>query len=172
MRTEETGRLKRAFDVATRRIEQYRKAFPAINDNDFGYYADGSSRCDFGSTGSSTVNYRMWTIGRLNDRYVYIYEEVDHRRRTSYDNYEDAGTHVYGLAIDDPNIGTYGGHRDGKASIHIDKLPDDRRFNIDMIVLMSDMLESFFATEASLRKAVRDFSERFNHRKSSEVFSR
>ena len=44
MRHDEVARLRDELAKAIERIKHYRAAYPAINELDFGYYLDGSTR--------------------------------------------------------------------------------------------------------------------------------
>lgn len=163
LRKTEVSRLKRAFNAATKRIRRYQAAHPALNENDGGYYIDGSYRQDFGSTGFAEPSFRMWELGNVKARTIFIYQKIDWSQwsRGSFD--PEVDINEYRLAIEDRSIRTYGGHHDGIARLRLDELAEDQDFTLDMIVGITDLAIAFFATDEALKQAVEKFSKRMSH---------
>jgi hypothetical protein len=163
LRCRETDGVKVALDAAIVRIRHYRAKYPAINTNDWGYYLDGSQRRDFGSTGFTPHNYRMWELGSMLGRRLYLYEELLPGVKLATDDCALFGADTYALAIDDPEAKTYGGHHDGIARIELGTLAENSEYSLDAIIWMSSSLARLFKNEKSFWRAVKQFTKRFVH---------
>jgi hypothetical protein len=164
VRKEEVARLKRQLSAAVRSIRHYKRIYPAINENDGGYYLDGSERRDFGSTGFAQPDFRMWQVGYISNGGLYIYQEIDRHQWKYPDDCSPLDIDVYRLAHAVPNELMYGGSRDGIRPVDLDTLAKDTdRYTLDMIITMSSALEEFFATEEAFRAAVAEFKKEVRH---------
>lgn len=169
LRRRETERLKRELGAAVERVRHYRAKYPAINQNDWGYYLDGSQRRDFGSTGVATLDYRMWEVGSLFGRRLYLYEEVAPGTKAAVDDCALYGTDTYGLAVDDPERFTYGGLHDGIATIDLETLVEGADYTLDAIVWMSGALGRLFPTDKAFQRAVKTFTKEFVHQAAGDL---
>ena len=155
--------LKRSFAAATNRIRHYRTTYPALEDNESGFYVDGSHRRDFGSTGFAEPSFRMWEIGRVRGRMVYIYQKIDLSQYKRGSFAPEVDIDDYCLAIEDRSLRTYGGYQDGIARIKLSELVKNDDFTVDMIIEITDLLAAFFVTDAVFQKAIKEFSKEIYH---------
>lgn len=146
LRKQELAELKKQLSLAIRRLKKARIEHPEINVFDY-TYPDGSFRDTVDDTGGTVrPSHHLWTVGRVGDRDVYIYELID------WDVWSvdimghalaDIDLGKYELAMSDHsrvmyhNQGTYVGGYDVKALLQVE-------WPVEIVMGITDLLEVFY----------------------------
>ena len=145
LRKKELLKLKEQCKLAVERLRDVQQKDPRVSVFSW-FYSDMSFRGDVNYNGlGEAPSYRIWEVGAIKDRWVYIYQQVDMEmwRKLPDAPYGWIDIDRYEVAASDHTMATH-----QNVGVYIGTVSDEDfenpEWSVDMIIELNDLLNQFY----------------------------